>query len=38
MGRGNGMRDPHWMNGDPYALDEEAEDEGIEIPDPEDCE
>lgn len=30
------MRDPQWMNGDPYALGIE-EDDGIDIPDPEDC-
>ena len=32
------MRDPMWMNGDPYALDMEDEDEGIDIPDPKDDE
>jgi len=31
------MRDPQWMNGDPYALGIEEEDEGIDIPDPQDC-
>ena len=31
------MRDPQWMNGDPYALGIEEEDDGIDIPDPEDC-
>ena len=31
------MRDPQWMNGDPYALGIEEEDDVIDIPDPEDC-
>ena len=31
------MSDPQWMNGDPYALGIEEEDEGIDIPDPQDC-
>ena len=31
------MRDPQWMNGDPYALGIEEEDEGIDSPDPQDC-
>lgn len=29
------MKDPQWMNGDPYALDMEEEFDGIDIPDPE---
>jgi hypothetical protein len=29
------MRDPYWMNGDPTALGLDEEDEGIDIPDPE---
>ena len=28
------MKDPLWMNGDPAALDDEEEFEGIDIPDP----
>ena len=29
------MRDPMWMSGDDLALGNEEEDEGIDIPDPE---
>ena len=29
------MRDPMWMGGDNFALGIEEEDEGIDIPDPE---
>jgi len=32
------MRDPMWMSGDNFALDIEEEDDGIDIPDPEDDE
>ena len=32
------MRDPMWMSGDNFALGIEEEDEGIDIPDPEDDE
>jgi hypothetical protein len=28
------MGDPYWMNGDPYALGQDEEDDGIDIPDP----
>jgi hypothetical protein len=28
-------REPQWLNGDNYALGIEDEDEGIDIPDPE---